>query len=87
MKKGFIQDFQTFSHGKSRDVSTALKTMSNLQKIANWLDKHKQPKKAMEVFLEEARKTMLENIGGPFGAVITDKNDKVIGYECKPKSS
>lgn len=58
----FIRDFQTFSHGKSRDISTALKVMSNLQKAANWWDKHKQPKEAMEVFMEEARKTISPEI-------------------------
>lgn len=32
----------------------------------------------MHLGVEEARKTMNQNIGGPFGAVIVDKNDKVI---------
>ena len=32
----------------------------------------------MELGIEEARKTMNENLGGPFGAVITDSNDNVI---------
>ena len=32
----------------------------------------------MKLGIEEANKTMNENKGGPFGAVITDKNDKVI---------
>lgn len=32
----------------------------------------------MEFGIEEARKTMNQNIGGPFGAVITDKNNKII---------
>ena len=32
----------------------------------------------MKLGIEEARKTMNENKGGPFGAVITDSNGKVI---------
>ena len=32
----------------------------------------------MNLAVSEARKTMNENIGGPFGAVIVDKNNKVI---------
>ena len=32
----------------------------------------------MNLGVEEARKTMNANIGGPFGAVITDKDDNVI---------
>lgn len=32
----------------------------------------------MNLGIEEARRTMNENIGGPFGAVITDSNDNVI---------
>lgn len=32
----------------------------------------------MNLGIEEARKTMNENIGGPFGAVITDKDGNVI---------
>ena len=32
----------------------------------------------MELGIEEARKTMNENLGGPFGAVITDSNGNVI---------
>jgi len=32
----------------------------------------------MKLGVEEARKTMNENIGGPFGAVIVDKDDNVI---------
>lgn len=32
----------------------------------------------MKKAIEEARKTMNENKGGPFGAVITDKDDNVI---------
>ena len=32
----------------------------------------------MKLGIEEARKTMNENKGGPFGAVITDKDDNVI---------
>ena len=32
----------------------------------------------MHLGIEEARKTMNQNIGGPFGAVITDKDDNVI---------
>lgn len=32
----------------------------------------------MELGIKEARNTMNENKGGPFGAVITDKNGKVI---------
>ena len=32
----------------------------------------------MKLGVEEARKTMNENIGGPFGAVIVDKNNKII---------
>lgn len=32
----------------------------------------------MKLGVEEARKTMNQNIGGPFGAVIVDKDDKVI---------
>lgn len=32
----------------------------------------------MELGIEEARKTMNNNIGGPFGAVITDKDNNVI---------
>ena len=32
----------------------------------------------MELGIEEARKTMNEHLGGPFGAVITDSNDNVI---------
>lgn len=32
----------------------------------------------MNLGIEEARRTMNKNIGGPFGAVITDKNDNVI---------
>ena len=32
----------------------------------------------MELGIEEARRTMNQNIGGPFGAVITDKDDNVI---------
>ena len=32
----------------------------------------------MNLGIEEARKTMNENIGGPFGAVITDSDGKVI---------
>ena len=32
----------------------------------------------MEFGIEEARKTMNQNIGGPFGAVITDKDNKII---------
>ena len=32
----------------------------------------------MELGIEEARKTMNENLGGPFGAVITESNDNVI---------
>ena len=32
----------------------------------------------MNLGVEEARKTMNQNIGGPFGAVIVDKNDNVI---------
>ena len=32
----------------------------------------------MKLGIDEARKTMNENKGGPFGAVITDKNDNVI---------
>lgn len=51
----FIQDFQTYSHGKSRHVSTALKAASSVQKVANWWDSHKQPKEAMENFMAEAR--------------------------------
>lgn len=34
--------------------------------------------KIMELGIEEARKTMNKNIGGPFGAVITDKYDNII---------
>jgi len=32
----------------------------------------------MNLGIEEARSTMNKNIGGPFGAVITDKDDNVI---------
>lgn len=32
----------------------------------------------MSLGIEEARKTMNENIGGPFGAVITDKDNNVL---------
>ena len=32
----------------------------------------------MNLGVEEARKTMNQNIGGPFGAVIVDKDDNVI---------
>jgi len=32
----------------------------------------------MNLAIEEARKTMNKNIGGPFGAVITDKDNNVI---------
>ena len=32
----------------------------------------------MELGINEARKTMNMNLGGPFGAVIVDKNNKVI---------
>ena len=32
----------------------------------------------MELGIKEARKTMNNNIGGPFGAVITDKDNNVI---------
>ena len=32
----------------------------------------------MNLGIEEARKTMNENVGGPFGAVITDKDNNVI---------
>lgn len=32
----------------------------------------------MDLGIEEARRTMNENIGGPFGAVITDQNNNVI---------
>lgn len=32
----------------------------------------------MELGIEEARKTMNNNIGGPFGAVITDKDNNII---------
>lgn len=32
----------------------------------------------MNLGIEEARKTMNKNIGGPFGAVITDKDNNVI---------
>ena len=32
----------------------------------------------MNLGVEEARRTMNENIGGPFGAVIVDKNNKII---------
>lgn len=32
----------------------------------------------MKLGIEEARKTMNENLGGPFGAVITDKDGEVI---------
>lgn len=32
----------------------------------------------MNLGINEARKTMNQNIGGPFGAVITDKDDNVI---------
>ena len=32
----------------------------------------------MNLGIEEARRTMNENIGGPFGAVITDSNNNVI---------
>ena len=32
----------------------------------------------MKLGVEEARKTMNENIGGPFGAVVVDENDNVI---------
>lgn len=32
----------------------------------------------MNLGVQEARKTMNQNIGGPFGAVIVDKNDKII---------
>ena len=32
----------------------------------------------MNLGIEEARKTMNQNMGGPFGAVITDSNNKVI---------
>ena len=32
----------------------------------------------MNLGINEARKTMNDNVGGPFGAVITDKNDNVI---------
>ena len=32
----------------------------------------------LELAIEKARKTMNKNIGGPFGAVITDKNNNVI---------
>lgn len=32
----------------------------------------------MHLGIEEARKTVNQNIGGPFGAVITDKDDNVI---------
>ena len=32
----------------------------------------------MELGIEEARKTMNMNLGGPFGAVITDKDGRVI---------
>lgn len=32
----------------------------------------------MELAIEEAKKTMNMNIGGPFGAVITDSNNNVI---------
>lgn len=33
---------------------------------------------AMSLAIEEARKTMNENIGGPFGAAITDKEGNII---------
>ena len=32
----------------------------------------------MNLGIEEARKTMNMNLGGPFGAVILDSNNKVI---------
>ena len=32
----------------------------------------------IEYGINEARKTIKENVGGPFGAVITDENDKII---------
>ena len=32
----------------------------------------------MNLGIEEARRTMNMNLGGPFGAVITDKDNKVI---------
>lgn len=32
----------------------------------------------MDLGIEEAKKTMNKNIGGPFGAVITDSNDNII---------
>jgi tRNA(Arg) A34 adenosine deaminase TadA len=32
----------------------------------------------MNFGVEEARKTMNQNIGGPFGAVMVDKDDNVI---------
>lgn len=35
-------------------------------------------KDIMKLGIDEARKTMNENKGGPFGAVITDKNGKVV---------
>jgi len=40
--------------------------------------KEKEGINMMELGVKEARKTMNNNIGGPFGAVITDKDDKVI---------
>ena len=35
-------------------------------------------KEIMSLGVEQARKTMYDNFGGPFGAVITDKNNHVI---------
>ena len=37
----------------------------------------------MKFGIEEARKTMNDNKGGPFGAVITDKDGNILGRNCK----
>ncbi|MGE4572259.1 MAG: nucleoside deaminase [Candidatus Izemoplasmatales bacterium] len=40
--------------------------------------KDKNHKKLMELAIEEARKTMNQNIGGPFGALIIDQDGQIL---------
>ena len=52
----FVRDFESFSNGNDRKIVNSLKNIGSRQKFMNFMDNIKQPKKAMEVFMNNAIK-------------------------------